>query len=101
MPKLYPRRYLIFLFLLMRSQSSIFQSQSVSHLSAVVHLPRNNFHQKASENREVVKEEEEKDEEEEEEEEKEKEKEKGIVKDGPGPVMVSDTLCPAVHILGT
>ena len=22
-------------------------------------------------------------------------------KDGPGPVMVSDTLCPAVHILGT
>ena len=21
-------------------------------------------------------------------------------KDGPGPVMVSDTLCPAVHILG-
>ena len=21
--------------------------------------------------------------------------------DGPGPVMVSDTLCPAVHILGT
>ena len=24
-----------------------------------------------------------------------------ISKDGPGPVMVSDTLCPAVHILGT
>ena len=23
------------------------------------------------------------------------------LKDGPGPVMVSDTLCPAVHILGT
>ena len=23
------------------------------------------------------------------------------VKDGPGPVRVSDTLCPAVHILGT
>ena len=23
------------------------------------------------------------------------------IKDGPGPVMVSDTLCPAVHILGT
>ena len=22
-------------------------------------------------------------------------------KDGPGPVMVSETLCPAVHILGT
>ena len=22
-------------------------------------------------------------------------------KDGPGPVMVSDTLCPALHILGT
>ena len=22
-------------------------------------------------------------------------------KDGPGPVVVSDTLCPAVHILGT
>ena len=22
-------------------------------------------------------------------------------KDGPGPVMVSNTLCPAVHILGT
>ena len=22
-------------------------------------------------------------------------------KDGPGPVMVSDTLCPAIHILGT
>ena len=22
-------------------------------------------------------------------------------KDGPGPLMVSDTLCPAVHILGT
>ena len=22
-------------------------------------------------------------------------------KDGPGPVMVSDTICPAVHILGT
>ena len=22
-------------------------------------------------------------------------------KDGPGPVMVSDTLCPSVHILGT
>ena len=22
-------------------------------------------------------------------------------KDDPGPVMVSDTLCPAVHILGT
>ena len=22
-------------------------------------------------------------------------------KDGPGPVMVSDTLCPAVHILGS
>ena len=22
-------------------------------------------------------------------------------KDGPGPVMISDTLCPAVHILGT
>ena len=22
-------------------------------------------------------------------------------KDGPGPVMVSDTFCPAVHILGT
>ena len=34
------------------------------------------------------------------------EKERGIrrtgkKKDGPGPVMVSDTLCPAVHILGT
>ena len=26
-------------------------------------------------------------------------REKG--KDGPGPVIVSDTLCPAVHILGT
>ena len=24
-----------------------------------------------------------------------------ILKDGPGPVMVSDTLCPAVLILGT
>ena len=24
-----------------------------------------------------------------------------LIKDGPGPVMVSDTLCPAVHILGT
>ena len=24
-----------------------------------------------------------------------------VKKDGPGPVMVSDTLCPAVHILGT
>ena len=23
------------------------------------------------------------------------------LKDGPGPVMVSDTLCPAIHILGT
>ena len=22
-------------------------------------------------------------------------------KDGPGPIMVSDTLCPAVHIMGT
>ena len=28
-------------------------------------------------------------------------KEKNKKKDGPGPVMVSDTLCPAVHILGT
>ena len=26
---------------------------------------------------------------------------RGKEKDGPGPVMVSDTLCPAVHILGT
>ena len=26
---------------------------------------------------------------------------KSETKDGPGPVMVSDTLCPAVHILGT
>ena len=26
---------------------------------------------------------------------------KGGVKDGPMPVMFSDTLCPAVHILGT
>ena len=25
----------------------------------------------------------------------------GEEKDGPGPVMVSDTFCPAVHILGT
>ena len=25
----------------------------------------------------------------------------GCEKDGPGPVMVSDNLCPAVHILGT
>ncbi len=24
-----------------------------------------------------------------------------MTKDGPGPVIVSDTLCPAVHILGT
>ena len=24
-----------------------------------------------------------------------------LTKDGPGPVMVSDTLCPAAHILGT
>ena len=24
-----------------------------------------------------------------------------MTKNGPGPVMVSDTLCPAVHILGT
>ena len=24
-----------------------------------------------------------------------------IIKNRPGPVMVSDTLCPAVHILGT
>ncbi len=24
-----------------------------------------------------------------------------VEKDGPGPVMVSSTLCPAVHILGT
>ena len=24
-----------------------------------------------------------------------------LQKDGPGPVMVSDSLCPAVHILGT
>ena len=24
-----------------------------------------------------------------------------VAKDGPGPVMVSNTLCPAVHILGT
>ena len=29
------------------------------------------------------------------------EKEQEEEKDGPGPVMVSDTLCPAVHILGT
>ena len=36
----------------------------------------------------------------EEEEEREVE-EKEVKKDGPGPVMVSDTLCPAVHILGT
>ena len=28
-------------------------------------------------------------------------KEKRRNKDGPGPVMVSDTLCPSVHILGT
>ena len=26
-------------------------------------------------------------------------KELTVVKDGPGPVMVSDTLCPVVHIL--
>ena len=26
---------------------------------------------------------------------------KKILKDGPGPVMVSGNLCPAVHILGT
>ena len=32
------------------------------------------------------------------EEERERKRER---KDGPGPVMVSDTLCPAVHILGT
>ena len=32
---------------------------------------------------------------------KDRKKEKKEKKDGPGPVMVSDTLCPAVHILGT
>ena len=28
-------------------------------------------------------------------------REKYVKKDGPGPVMFSNTLCPAVHILGT
>ena len=32
---------------------------------------------------------------------KKKKKKEEKRKDGPGPVMVSDTLCPAVHILGT
>ena len=35
------------------------------------------------------------------EEQKEEEEAKEKKKDGPGPVMVSDTLCPAVHILGS
>ncbi len=32
---------------------------------------------------------------------KKKKEQNTIKKDGPGPVMVSDTLCPAVDILGT
>ena len=32
---------------------------------------------------------------------KEKKEKLVLKKDGPGPVMVSDTLCPAVHILET
>ena len=45
----------------------------MSHLSAVIHRPRNNFHQKASENKEVEEEVEEKEEEEKKELEEEKE----------------------------